>query len=298
MVVFLVLIGLSHDFIHVSGSSLIEGCTAVDLSDHGICLLGSGFHSGSGLLLGGLDGVAFLVGLFLIGGGDGAVTVLVGIQGICVFGIVGFQLVLAVGEVSGYLLGILVSQDAVSQDLLEEVHGHHFAVQELQIGLLRVAALDAVHGQVVHVLVDGCLACLGQGVAGGLGLAGQDAHALELLQGRVHEVVGVSSAVLLIKHLLAGGQGGVIAHVDAVCLVLLGLIDEVVGHSLIVVGDLCHGVLLLAYGGGGGGFVYLVSGKNAGVPDQQGCNQNGADDADGPIEFCLGTGSFSLIGAH
>ena len=180
--------------------------------------------------------------------------------------------------------GVLVSENGLGQQVLEERLAHLAAVDGAEIGLLGAgAALNAVCVQGGHVVLHGLLAVGGEGVALFAGLFTQDGGALELGQGLVQEVVGVGGALLLVVGLLGGGLVGVVAHVDPIGFVLLGLVDVVVGDGVVVVGHFYGGELLVSHGGGGAVFGPVEEG----VPDQKRSHGHGNDDADGPIQLCL-----------
>ena len=207
--------------------------------------------------------------------------------------VIGLQVLLGVGKGGLLLLGVLVGQDGVGEHVLQLGLGHVPAIVCLDVGRLRAQpTLDAVQVEVVHVVLDGLLACLREGVAVGLGLLAQDGHLLQLVQGLLEEVIGIGDALLLVVHLLGGGQGSVIAHVHAELLILLGLGDVAVGHGVVVIGDLGDGILLVAHGGGDGPFIA----EKERMPDQQRGHQHGDDDADGPVALgLLAHGLFLLL---
>ena len=107
---------------------------------------------------------------------------------------------------------------------------------------------------------------------------------LELGEGSFKEVVSIGGASFLVIHLLGGGEACVIAHVDAVGRVALGLLQHVVFNVFVIVGQLRGVEALIAYGGYG-----TVAHQNAGVPDNQNGGDDGGNDADGPIELRFGS---------
>ena len=196
------------------------------------------------------------------------------------------QLPVSIGEGLALESGIFIGQDGLGQKFFEQGFGHVPAVDHTEIGFLRAGiALHTVGVQRVHVVLNGLFALCRERVSRSFCLTAQDGHLLELVQSLLQEVVGVGGPFLLVVGLLRGGQGGVIAHIHPHLLIGLRLLGEPVGDGVIVVGDLRGGVCLVAHSGSGRVGVLLP--EEEGVPDQKRGDQNGNDDANGPVELGL-----------
>ena len=212
----------------------------------------------------------------------GAVVVEVQVSGI--LAVVLVQLIVGIGELFCLIGGILVSQDGLGEDVREEGLIDELTIDHVEISGFCGVLLQAVGVQGIQVVLYDLLPLFGEGVACGLRLAAQDGNPLELGEGSFKEVVSIGGASFLVIHLLGGGEVCVIAHVDAVGRVALGLLQHVVFNVFVIVGQLRGVEALVAYGGYG-----TVAHQNAGVPDNQNGGDDGGNDADGPIELRFGS---------
>ena len=253
-----------------------------------------GLHSGGLLLLGGLHGVAILVG----GGGGGAGQegdlIGEGVDGILVLIVVGGVVLVGVGQSVPVGFLILGEHDGSLQAALIDAGGHVSAVNRPQVGGVGVAGGD---GGVLHIGNGGVIGLSAalrqlQGEAVLLGGVGEGGHLGQGVEGGLHEVVVVGLSLLLVHILVLGVQAGVEVgqagepHGGILVVLIFLLIGAVV-----IVGNLTGGEVVAVDGNCGGAVL-----EEVGVPDKQRGDQDDHHHANHPVQNGFALGGLRLPG--
>ena len=257
----------------------VLGSMLVGRGNEGLVALFSGVQHlvGSGLLE---LGEFLLVGLVEQAVGHVEHAVVNGVIGVGVSFVFAYELVVGIGGLGLYVLGITGGEHFDGEELTEvllvaarAVHGGDIAVD------VGVAVEGGVGGEIHDGRVDVCLIVLGKGRAVGDCRVVDGKQARRALQALLREGIGPGDAVFFVVVLLIERRVGVdeIAHHVAVLAAhgVVGFLIEIVHHG---------GGQLVAANGRRGRVTGQIAAGQHGEKRDDGNYQYKADDADGPFQ--------------